>query len=39
MDFHLTPQEEAFRDEVGAWLKPNLPEGWPGQMNSILEPI
>jgi alkylation response protein AidB-like acyl-CoA dehydrogenase len=29
MDFHLTPEEAAFRDEVRAWLERNLPEGWP----------
>jgi alkylation response protein AidB-like acyl-CoA dehydrogenase len=27
MDFKLTPQEEAFRDEVRAFLDENLPEG------------
>lgn len=29
MDFHLTPTDEAFRDEVRSWLKANLPAGWP----------
>ena len=29
MDFHLTPEEEAFRDEVRSWLQANLPDGWP----------
>jgi alkylation response protein AidB-like acyl-CoA dehydrogenase len=29
MDFHLTPAEEAFRDEVRSWLKASLPAGWP----------
>lgn len=28
MDFHLTPQEEEFRDEVRAWMHANLPPGW-----------
>jgi alkylation response protein AidB-like acyl-CoA dehydrogenase len=27
MDFHLTPEEEAFRDEVRAFLDENLPPG------------
>jgi len=29
MDFQLTPEEEAFRDEVRAFLDENLPEGAP----------
>jgi len=29
MDFHLTPEEEVFRDEVRSWLQRHLPEGWP----------
>lgn len=29
MDFHLTPEEEIFRDEVRSWLQRHLPEGWP----------
>jgi len=28
MDFNLSPQEEAFRDELRAWLKKNVPKGW-----------
>jgi alkylation response protein AidB-like acyl-CoA dehydrogenase len=28
MDLGLTPSEEAFRDELRAWLDANLPEGW-----------
>ncbi|HXH09703.1 MAG TPA: acyl-CoA dehydrogenase [Alphaproteobacteria bacterium] len=29
MDFHLTPEEEVFRDEVRSWLQRHLPKGWP----------
>jgi alkylation response protein AidB-like acyl-CoA dehydrogenase len=28
MDFSFTPEEEAFRAEIRAWLEENLPEGW-----------
>jgi alkylation response protein AidB-like acyl-CoA dehydrogenase len=28
MDFRLSPQEEAFRREIRAWLAANLPAGW-----------
>jgi alkylation response protein AidB-like acyl-CoA dehydrogenase len=28
MDFNFTPEEDAFRDKVRAFLKANLPEGW-----------
>jgi alkylation response protein AidB-like acyl-CoA dehydrogenase len=28
MDFKLTPEQEAFRAEVRAWLSANLPPGW-----------
>jgi alkylation response protein AidB-like acyl-CoA dehydrogenase len=28
MDFSFTPSEEAFRNELRAWLEENLPEGW-----------
>jgi alkylation response protein AidB-like acyl-CoA dehydrogenase len=28
MDLSFTPEEEAFRAEVRAWLDANLPEGW-----------
>jgi alkylation response protein AidB-like acyl-CoA dehydrogenase len=28
MDFKLTPEQEAFRDEVRAWLRANLPPDW-----------
>ena len=28
MDFNLSPQEEAFRDELRAWLKKHVPKGW-----------
>jgi len=30
VDFRLTPQEEAFRQEVRDWLRENLPEDWSG---------
>ena len=30
MDFRLSPEEEAFRQEVRDWLKENLPEDWSG---------
>jgi alkylation response protein AidB-like acyl-CoA dehydrogenase len=30
MDFRLTPQEEAFRQEVRDWLRENLPKDWQG---------
>ncbi len=30
MDFRLSPEEEAFRQEVRDWLKENLPKGWSG---------
>ncbi len=32
MDFHLTPEEEVFRDEVRSWLQRHLPEGWPDHL-------
>ncbi len=28
MDFSISKQEEAFRDEFRTWLEENLPEGW-----------
>jgi alkylation response protein AidB-like acyl-CoA dehydrogenase len=28
MDFRLSPAEEAFREDVAAWLRANLPAGW-----------
>ena len=28
MDLHLTPEEVAFRDELGAWLGNNIPKDW-----------
>jgi alkylation response protein AidB-like acyl-CoA dehydrogenase len=28
MDFNFTPQEDAFREKVRAFLKTNLPQGW-----------
>jgi alkylation response protein AidB-like acyl-CoA dehydrogenase len=28
MDFRLTPEEEAFREEIRSWLRANLPPGW-----------
>jgi alkylation response protein AidB-like acyl-CoA dehydrogenase len=28
MDFKLSPEQEAFRDEVRAWLRANLPPDW-----------
>ena len=28
MDFRLTPEQEAFRAEVRAWLSANLPPDW-----------
>ena len=28
MDFSLTPEQEAFRAEVRAWLSANLPPDW-----------
>ncbi|MCH8920219.1 MAG: acyl-CoA dehydrogenase family protein [Chloroflexi bacterium] len=30
MDFRLSPEEEAFRQEVRDWLKENLPKDWSG---------
>ncbi len=30
MDFRLTPEEEAFRQEVSDWLAENLPKDWSG---------
>jgi alkylation response protein AidB-like acyl-CoA dehydrogenase len=30
MDFHFSPEEEAFRQELGAWLKENIPPDWEG---------
>ncbi len=30
MDFRLTPEEEAFRQEVRDWLRENLPKDWSG---------
>jgi alkylation response protein AidB-like acyl-CoA dehydrogenase len=29
MDLALSPEETAFRDEIRAWIRENLPEGWP----------
>ncbi|TMD54981.1 MAG: acyl-CoA dehydrogenase [Chloroflexi bacterium] len=34
MDFDLTPQERAFKDEVTAWLKANKPDFGDGDENS-----
>jgi alkylation response protein AidB-like acyl-CoA dehydrogenase len=28
LDFTLTPEQEAFRESVRAWLKANMPKGW-----------
>jgi alkylation response protein AidB-like acyl-CoA dehydrogenase len=28
MDFQLTPEEQAFREEIRSWIAANLPEGW-----------
>jgi alkylation response protein AidB-like acyl-CoA dehydrogenase len=28
MDLAFTPEEQAFREEVRAWIRANLPEGW-----------
>lgn len=28
MDFHFTDEEEAFRADIRAWLRDNLPENW-----------
>ena len=28
MDFNYSPEDEAFRKEVQAWLRENLPKGW-----------
>jgi alkylation response protein AidB-like acyl-CoA dehydrogenase len=30
MDLKPTPDEQAFRDELRAWLADNVPEAWPG---------
>jgi alkylation response protein AidB-like acyl-CoA dehydrogenase len=34
MDFHFTPQEQAFREEIRDWLKTNLPDHMPGDRMS-----
>ncbi len=34
MDFHFTPQEQAFREEIRDWLKTNLPDHIPGDRMS-----
>ena len=34
MDFHFTPQEQAFREEIRDWLKTNLPDHMPGERMS-----
>ena len=34
MDFHFTPQEQAFREEIRVWLKTNLPDHMPGDRMS-----
>ena len=31
MDLKLTPQEQAFRDEVRSWLEANVPRDWDGR--------
>ena len=28
MDFSLTPEQDAFREQVRAWLKENIPRDW-----------
>jgi alkylation response protein AidB-like acyl-CoA dehydrogenase len=30
MDFHFSPEEEAFRQELRAWLEENIPPDWEG---------
>jgi alkylation response protein AidB-like acyl-CoA dehydrogenase len=30
MDFRYSPEDEAFRNEVGDWIKQNLPQSWTG---------
>jgi alkylation response protein AidB-like acyl-CoA dehydrogenase len=32
MDFTLTPEQEAFRDQVRSWLKDNIPAEWAEQI-------
>jgi alkylation response protein AidB-like acyl-CoA dehydrogenase len=36
MNFELTEQEKAFRDNLRQWLKDNLPEGWG---KTVFEPV
>ncbi len=30
MDFHFSPEEEAFRQELRTWLEQNVPTDWEG---------
>lgn len=39
MDFSITKEEEAFRDELRTWLEKNLPEGWLEGNRSLPEDI
>jgi alkylation response protein AidB-like acyl-CoA dehydrogenase len=34
MDFTLTPEQEAFRDEVRSWLSKNLPKDWSSKVQA-----
>ena len=35
MDLNLTPKEQAFRDELRAWLRGNLDAGWKRQYDAL----
>ncbi|MGE0383369.1 MAG: acyl-CoA dehydrogenase family protein [Gammaproteobacteria bacterium] len=39
MDFSFTPEQEAYRARLRAWLSRNLPAGWGGTFNGPEDPL